>query len=135
MVYAVLFLDADNFKEVNDTFGHAAGDTLLMTVGVRPTDTVARLGGDEFTVLLEDASLEVATGAAERVEAAFCEPLRFGGVHVTVTLSIGVVTSAGLYAHPDEVLRDADLAMYRAKAGGRARHEVFASEPRETNSG
>lgn len=139
--YAVLFLDTDNFKEVNDTFGHATGDALLMTVGVRlrgcvrPADTVARLGGDEFTVLLEDAGREVATGAAARIEAAFSEPLRLGGVHVTVTLSIGVVTSAGLYGHPDEVLRDADLAMYRAKAGGRARYEVFASEPREDSSG
>ena len=140
--FAVFFLDFDRFKEVNDTLGHAAGDALLCAVAkrlegcLRPTDTVARLGGDEFTLLtLEVHSLEDVTELANRLAAAFASPFRLEGQALSISASVGVVLSRALsgasYAHADEILRDADFAMYRAKAQGEGGHAVFDSSMRE----
>ena len=128
----VLFLDLDRFKVVNDTLGHAVGDQLLvevsrrLTSALRPGDTVARLGGDEFGILLEDvADAETAETVAVRVEESLGKPYRFEGREVFVTASIGIALSSAKLGLPEEILRDADLAMYHAKAKGKARHEVF----------
>lgn len=133
---AVLFLDLDGFKHVNDSLGHAIGDRLLVAVAerlrccLRPEDTVSRLGGDEFTMLL-DGLFDVAgaTRVAERITTALATPFALAGHEVTITTSIGVAcnTAASGYQPADNLLRDADLAMYRAKAGGKARHEVFTA--------
>jgi diguanylate cyclase (GGDEF)-like protein/PAS domain S-box-containing protein len=128
---AVLFLDLDRFKAVNDAFGHQTGDELLATVArrlesaVRPGDTVARLGGDEFTVLLEEITgVHEATLVAERIQATLAEPFRIAGHELDVCASIGIALgSAG--AQPKELIHAADVAMYRVKAGGRGGHEVF----------
>ena len=129
---AVLFLDLDRFKVVNDTLGHSVGDQLLVEVSyrlgtaLRPGDTVARLGGDEFGILLEDvADAETAETIAVRIEEGLGKPYPFEGREVFVTASIGIALSSAKLATPEEVLRDADLAMYHAKAKGKARHEVF----------
>jgi diguanylate cyclase (GGDEF)-like protein len=129
---AVLFLDLDRFKIVNDTLGHAVGDQLLvevsrrLTSALRPGDTVARLGGDEFGILLEDvADAETAEAVAVRVEESLGKPYPFEGREVFVTASIGIALSSAKLGLPEEILRDADLAMYHAKAKGKARHEVF----------
>jgi diguanylate cyclase (GGDEF)-like protein len=129
---AVLFLDLDRFKVVNDTLGHTVGDQLLvevsrrLTSALRPGDTVARLGGDEFGILLEDvADAETAETVALRVEESLGKPYRFEGREVFVTASIGIALSSAKLGLPEEILRDADLAMYHAKAKGKARHEVF----------
>ena len=129
---AVLFLDLDRFKVVNDTLGHSVGDQLLvevsrrLTSALRPGDTVARLGGDEFGILLEDvADAETAEAVALRVEESLGTPYRFEGREVFVTASIGIALSSAKLGLPEEILRDADLAMYHAKAKGKARHEVF----------
>jgi diguanylate cyclase (GGDEF)-like protein/PAS domain S-box-containing protein len=129
---AVLFLDLDNFKVVNDSLGHQAGDRLLVTVAERLTgvlrvqDTVARLGGDEFTVLLEDIRDETeAADAADRLAAALRTPVALGEREIFVTASIGVALSTTGRDQPEDLLRNADLAMYRAKTNGRARHEAF----------
>ncbi len=133
-VVAVLFLDLDGFKDVNDSLGHDAGDRLLVAVAgrlracLRPEDTAARLGGDEFTVLL-DGAVDVcgAILVAERLAQALRAPFMLAGREVFVTASIGVVvnTPATGYQSPDELLRDADSAMYRAKGAGKARYMVF----------
>jgi diguanylate cyclase (GGDEF)-like protein len=129
---AVLFLDLDRFKVVNDTLGHSVGDQLLvevsrrLTSALRPGDTVARLGGDEFGILLEDvADAETAETVALRVEESLGKPYRFEGREVFVTASIGIALSSAKLGLPEEILRDADLAMYHAKAKGKARHEIF----------
>ena len=129
---AVLFLDLDRFKVINDTLGHTVGDQLLVEVSnrlgssLRPGDTVARLGGDEFGLLLEDvADAETAELVALRIEAELAKPLIFEGREVFVTSSIGIALSSERLGSPEEVLRDADLAMYHAKAKGKARHEIF----------
>ena len=137
----VLFLDLDRFKVVNDSLGHEVGDELLVAVArrlracVRPTDTVARLGGDEFTVLLEDlGDAREPVRVAERIAAALQSPFALGSVAATggtaqrevfVTTSIGIVVSAPGQDQPADLLRVADVAMYRAKHGGRARYAVF----------
>jgi diguanylate cyclase (GGDEF)-like protein len=128
---AVLFLDLDGFKDVNDSLGHQAGDALLRMVAerlagaLRPGDTVARQGGDEFTVLLEDIDdPREATAIAERVQAALAEPIRVADHDLVVSTSIGIAL-AGADAQPEGLLRDADVAMYRAKGEGKARHAVF----------
>lgn len=131
---AVLFLDLDRFKVINDTLGHTVGDQLLVEVGnrlggsLRPGDTVARLGGDEFGLLLEDvAHAETAEAVALRIEAELAKPLHFEGREIFITASIGIALSSARLGMPEEILRDADLAMYHAKAKGKARHEIFDS--------
>jgi diguanylate cyclase (GGDEF)-like protein/PAS domain S-box-containing protein len=136
---AVLFLDLDRFKVVNDSLGHGAGDQLLMEVAqrlrtvVRPLDTVARFGGDEFTVLLEDVPDEgQATTIAERIGASISEPFDLSDSEVFVNTSIGIALGHGLAQSPEGLVRDADAAMYRAKERGRARYEVFDERVRAT---
>jgi diguanylate cyclase (GGDEF)-like protein len=128
----VLFIDLDDFKIVNDTLGHAVGDHLLRGVAVRirssirSSDVVARLGGDEFAVLLSAASPEDSSAAAERVRAALARPFRLPGHQVSVGASTGVVLwAAGTVTSAEDLLRDADVAMYRAKAAGKGRAVVF----------
>ncbi|MBK9180425.1 MAG: PAS domain S-box protein [Acidimicrobiales bacterium] len=129
---ALLFVDLDRFKVINDSLGHDAGDRLLIEVAgrvrsaVRPGDSVARFGGDEFAVVCEDLDGErQAVDVAERVAAAICQPIALAGMDVVVTASTGIVLGAGWGTAPAELLRDADAAMYRAKERGRARVEVF----------
>ncbi len=135
--FSVLFLDFDRFKVINDSLGHAAGDALLIALGerlkgcVRPADTVARLGGDEFTILLEDASVEAAARTAERIQNVLKRPFLLAGKQVPITVSIGIVPSTAGYDRPEDVLRDADLAMYRAKALGKAGYQIFTADLRE----
>ncbi len=130
--YALMFLDFDRFKLVNDSLGHDAGDRLLMQIAerlrqqVRDSDTAARLGGDEFVILLEQVeSFEAVLGVARRLLEAFGRPFDLDGHDVTVTASIGVVDGAAGYEHADAVIRDADSAMYHAKGLGKARYSVF----------
>jgi diguanylate cyclase (GGDEF)-like protein/PAS domain S-box-containing protein len=131
-LFAVLFLDVDRFKLVNDSLGHTVGDRLLIELSaalktaVRPGDTVARLGGDEFTILLEDIDdRQEAIAVAERVQAVLRSPLAVAGHEVFATVSIGIALSAPTYRRAEDVLRDADTAMYHAKALGKSRHQVF----------
>ena len=136
--FAVLFLDFDRFKIINDSLGHNAGDALLIALGerlngcVRPGDTVARLGGDEFTLLLEDLGhAQEAVGTAERIQQVLKRPFELAGQEVVISVSIGIVSSDLGYDSADEVLRDADLAMYSAKAKGKAGYQFFTPEMRE----
>lgn len=131
-LFAVLFLDLDRFKIINDSLGHMVGDQLLVGIArrleicLRPGDTVARLGGDEFTILLEDLSnVTEVIDVAERLQKALTLPFNLNGHEVFTTVSIGIALSSTGYDRPEEVLRDADTAMYRAKMLGKARHEVF----------
>jgi diguanylate cyclase (GGDEF)-like protein/PAS domain S-box-containing protein len=130
--FAVMFLDFDRFKLINDSMGHSAGDAFLIQVArrirehVRPGDVVARLGGDEFTVLCEDIEREAhAVTLAERLQSVLAVPLQVGGNEIATSASIGITFSTIGYELPEEVLRDADIAMYRAKAAGKARHALF----------
>src|SRR5439155_1702521 len=132
--FAVLFLDIDRFKTVNESLGHTQGDVLLVQIAqrlrevVRPGDTVARLGGDEFALLLGDfTDPEEPVHTAGRVQKVLAAPYDLEGTEVFATASIGVAVGSRAYAHPEELLRDADTAMYRAKDLGRARHAVFDS--------
>ena len=131
-VFAVLFLDLDRFKLVNDSLGHDAGDELLVEVSrrlekcVRGADTVARLGGDEFTFLLEDVqTAEGATRVARRILEALASPVPLRGREVYVSASIGIALLDQRYHRPEELVRDADAAMYRAKESGRGRYVIF----------
>jgi len=135
--FAVMFLDLDRFKSVNDTHGHDAGDALLVGVGerlrriVRGGDTVARLGGDEFAIIAQGISdNRSASAMADKVRAALRSPFHVGALDLTVTASVGVVIGSPEYATGDQLLRDADVAMYRAKDAGRDRHELFNDEIR-----
>jgi diguanylate cyclase (GGDEF)-like protein/PAS domain S-box-containing protein len=134
----VLFLDLDDFKAVNDASGHECGDRLLEEVGrrldsgARASDTVARLGRDEFVVLLEDIGDErEATLAAARIREELEVPFEVGGRELSVTASIGVAVGPSAGYGPRELLRSADLAMYRAKVNGKNRHEVYDPARRE----
>jgi diguanylate cyclase (GGDEF)-like protein/PAS domain S-box-containing protein len=145
-LFAVLFLDLDGFKMINDSLGHLAGDQLLVGVANRlekclrssdtvarlgETFTVARLGGDEFTILLDDLKEPAdAKRAAERLMDALASPFILGGKEVFTSVSIGIALGNASYDKPEDMLRDADTAMYRAKSLGKARYEVFDADMR-----
>ncbi len=131
-LFAVLFLDLDRFKVINDSLGHHVGDRLLSVVAgrlrgtLRSGDTVARFGGDEFALLLPDmASPATAAEVAERIQRAISEPVNLDGYEVFTSASIGIALSSADYGQPEHLLRNADMAMYRAKAAGTGRHETF----------
>jgi diguanylate cyclase (GGDEF)-like protein/PAS domain S-box-containing protein len=133
----VLFLDLDRFKVVNDSLGHLAGDRLLVTMShalqacVRPGDMVARFGGDEFAVFVDNMNdISDAIRVAERIQKALQTPVVIEGSEIFTSVSIGIATSATPYDAAEDLLRDADTAMYRAKSNGRARYEVFDSAMR-----
>src|SRR5688572_11263906 len=139
--FALLFIDVDRFKGINDSFGHLAGDELLIGIarrleqslratdavaGPEPRATVARLGGDEFTILLEGiSSAEQALAVADRLLATLGQRFDMQGREVFTSVSIGVALSGGQYQSAEELIRDADTAMYEAKAHGAGRCEVF----------
>jgi diguanylate cyclase (GGDEF)-like protein/PAS domain S-box-containing protein len=145
-LFAVLFLDLDGFKMINDSLGHLIGDQLLLGVAnrlekcLRSTDTVARLGeaftvarlgGDEFTVLLDDLKdPNDAKGAADRLMKTLAPPFILGGKEVFTSVSIGIALSNSAYELSEDMLRDADTAMYRAKSLGKSRYEVFDADMR-----
>ena len=130
-VVCVLFVDLDRFKAINDSLGHGVGDAVLKTIAtrlalvVRPSDTVARLSGDEFVVLCEDVAPDEAMRIAERVGAAIAEPMVLRDREVIMTASVGLAFSGASGGEPEDLLRDADVAMYRAKERGGALTEVF----------
>ncbi len=131
-VYAVLFLDMDRFKIINDSLGHTVGDQILVVMGqklsecLRPGDTVARLGGDEFAVLLHNINeVKDAVEVAERIHHKLSAPLLVKENEVFSSVSIGIAMSSEHYERPEQALRDADIAMYQAKARGSACHEIF----------
>jgi len=131
-LFAVLFLDLDRFKVINDSVGHLIGDELLVEAArrisgcVRDPDLVARLGGDEFTILLSGIhSVDDACQIATRVLQAFDDPIRIRDKELYTSASIGIAIASARYQNPEELLRDADVAMYRAKARGRHRFEIF----------
>jgi diguanylate cyclase (GGDEF)-like protein/PAS domain S-box-containing protein len=132
--FAVLILDIDRFKLVNDSLGHNAGDQLLIELAgrlqayVRPADLTARLGGDEFAILVEDMNADVeALRIAERLQDVLTKPVYLKGVAVSTSTSIGITTSTFGYEAPEQVMRDADTAMYRAKTQAKGRYAVFDS--------
>jgi diguanylate cyclase (GGDEF)-like protein/PAS domain S-box-containing protein len=137
-LFAVLFLDLDRFKIVNDSVGHLIGDKLLIEIARRlkqsiaPTDTVARLGGDEFTILLENISCQTeATLVAESIYETLTSPFHIEGYELFSTASIGIALSSQGYEKPEDILRDADLTMYSAKEQGKARYKVFEHSLRD----
>lgn len=132
-LFAVLFCDLDRFKNINDSLGHNIGDELLINIGTRleqsirqNIDIVARLGGDEFAILLDGmAEANVAIHIANRIQDSLRNAVNVGGHEIFSTTSIGIALSSTGYTNPEDILRDADTAMYRAKARGRACYEVF----------
>ena len=131
-LFAVLFLDLDRFKLINDSIGHMVGDQLLIGIAkrlshcIRPGDKVARLGGDEFTILLDDIrSTTEAIEVADRIQNELSKPFSVGGYETFTTVSIGIALSNLDYKLPEDFLRDADTAMYQAKSLGKARHVIF----------
>jgi diguanylate cyclase (GGDEF)-like protein/PAS domain S-box-containing protein len=133
--FATLYLDLDRFKVVNDSLGHLVGDQLLTAVSrrleacLRPGDALARLGGDEFAVLVNGLSDETqANAVAMRIQDAFKSPVVIGGREVFTSASIGIAFAGRDYNSPDDLMRDADTAMYHAKSRGKARHELFDAD-------
>ena len=131
-LFAVLYIDLDRFKMINDGMGHVVGDHLLVQVGrrlqscLRVTDTVSRIGGDEFAVLMDDIKhFSDVTRAVERIRDQLLLPLKLDGHEVFTTASIGIALSSTGYQNAEDFLRDADTAMYRAKALGEGRHQIF----------
>jgi len=136
--FAVLFMDLDRFKDINDRFGHLTGDQVLIAVAkilegrMRSTDTVARFGGDEFVILLEDVGTpESASQIADWVHKELSAPFQISEHEAYISASIGIVLSKTGYTRAEDILRDADIAMYMAKANGRAKHEIFSPPMRE----
>jgi len=136
-IYAVLFLDLDRFKNVNDSLGHLVGDKLLIQASsrlklcLRPEDTAARLGGDEFCVLVEELTgIQDAMTIASRIQSEFSFPFQIDGYEISVSVSIGIRPGTSASEKPEDILRDADTALYRAKAQGKDRSEVFDIEMR-----
>ncbi len=136
-LFAVLFLDLDRFKDVNDSLGHLVGDQLLIEVaeqlrkGLRAVDTLARFGGDEFIILLEDIQeASNVNRVTEWIQRRFASPFEVAGHEIGVTISIGVVLSTTSCSNAEDVIRDADIAMYVAKGRGRARSEIFETTMR-----
>jgi diguanylate cyclase (GGDEF)-like protein/PAS domain S-box-containing protein len=130
--YAVFFLDLDRFKIINDSHGHTIGDQLLVVVGrkladcIRPGDTIARLGGDEFALLLQNINDPAYTvNVAERIREKLAVPLDIKGHKLFTSISIGIALGSEGYERPEQVLRDADIAMYEAKGRGNASYEIF----------
>ncbi len=130
--FAILFADLDHFKVINDSLGHLVGDHLLVEVArllqacVRGMDTVARLGGDEFTILLDGVTgVNDATKIADRIREALQHPFVIEGHSIFTNVSIGILLGSSAYQQPEDLLRDADIALYRAKANGRGRYAVF----------
>jgi len=133
--FAVLFLDLDRFKVVNDSLGHVVGDKLLIAIAerlrtcVRPGDVVARLGGDEFTILLNRTrGIDEIVSVAERVQQNLSKPFKLDNYEVFTSASIGIIVADEIMREPEDFLRDADAAMYRAKESGKARYEIFDRE-------
>jgi diguanylate cyclase (GGDEF)-like protein len=133
--FAALYLDLDRFKVVNDNLGHLVGDELLSAVSrrlescVKPDDALARLGGDEFAILLNDlGSANQANAIAFRIQEALKAPFSIGGREVFTSASIGIACGQALYNNSEEIMRDADTAMYHAKSRGKARHELFDAD-------
>jgi diguanylate cyclase (GGDEF)-like protein/PAS domain S-box-containing protein len=133
--FALLYLDLDRFKVVNDSLGHLVGDELLVAVSrrlescLRQGDVLSRLGGDEFAILLNELQTEQqANVIAFRVQETLTKPFSIGGREVFTSASIGIAFGAPQYTGPDEMMHDADTAMYQAKANGKARHEVFDAD-------
>jgi diguanylate cyclase (GGDEF)-like protein/PAS domain S-box-containing protein len=131
-LFAVLFIDLDRFKMINDSLGHAIGDQLLCEIASRLTaclgsnDIVARLGGDEFVVLLEDIKIkDYIVSIAQHILQELSTPFNLAGREIFTSASIGIALSTTSFNHPEDLLRDADLAMYRAKMQGRGRYEIF----------
>ena len=129
---AVLFLDVDRFKVINDSLGHMAGDHMLIATArrlescLRVEDTLARLGGDEFAIVLDDThDISDAARVAERIQRRLTSTALLSGHDRSVTASIGIAMITPDYTQPEDILRDADTAMYRAKASGKARHQIF----------
>ncbi|MEP6904412.1 MAG: EAL domain-containing protein, partial [Actinomycetota bacterium] len=130
--FAVLFLDLDRFKLINDSLGHVVGDKLLMAIAkrlttcVRPRDVVSRLGGDEFTILLNRSGENSdVMRVAERIQNALTKPFKIDNYEIFTSASIGIIISDEIPRQPEDFLRDADTAMYRAKDAGKARYEIF----------
>ena len=130
--YAVLFIDLDRFKIINDSLGHLIGDRLLVAVAkllqecLRESDLVARFGGDEFVILLDGiVDLQDAVTICERIQEKLQSPFKINGQNIFTSASIGIVFNCDRYKNATELLRDADIAMYRAKAKGKARYEIF----------
>jgi diguanylate cyclase (GGDEF)-like protein/PAS domain S-box-containing protein len=131
-LFAVLFIDLDRFKVINDSLGHMLGDQLLIAIAqrlskcLRPSDTVARLGGDEFVILLEDVKdTNSVIVVADRIQRELTLPFNLEGHEIFTAASLGIAFSTTGYNRPEDLLRDADTAMYRAKAQGRSRYEIF----------
>ena len=128
---AVLYVDVDDFKRINDLYGHAAGDAVLVALArrlagaVRPADTVARLGGDEFVVVCEDVDERVALGLGWRVAAAVQEPLEVDGTQHRISASVGIALGSSADTDAEGLVSNADTAAYRAKEAGRGNVEIF----------
>lgn len=135
---SVLFIDLDRFKIVNDSLGHQIGDELLIGIAdrlrecLRPSDMVARLGGDEFTILVEGRyEPREVVRIAERIREKFLSPFTLSGHEIFSSASIGILHASDKYTKPEDVMRDADIAMYQAKRAGKARHETFTQHMRD----